>query len=98
MVHIRPRAVTSADFDEIVRNALLVRYAARSAGRSGFSEPPRATLQVRALLLGAEVGDDVALFAGFYTLGTDDIRPSVAVRAARNGPRRVSFGNGFVFP
>jgi hypothetical protein len=69
VVHIRPRAVTSADVEELLRNAIVVRGAARIAGQPGFSgAPQRAELYVRALLLGVEVGKDVAVFDAIETL------------------------------
>lgn len=94
LVHIRPRAVTSADVEEIVRNTLVLKYAARTAGRPGFVDSSRATLYVRALLLGTEVKQDVALFSELGTLGSEDFRASVDFRAATY---HYSIGEGFTF-
>lgn len=94
VVHIRPRAASSADVDSLVRNAMVVKAAARMAGRDGFGESPQASLYVRALLLATEVPGDVALLAGLGTLGSDECGASVDFRAAQF---RYSVGEGFVF-
>jgi len=89
VVHIRPRAVTSADVEELLRNAIVVQSAARMAGQRGFSgDPQRAELYVRALLLGVEVGNDVAVFDAMETL------QDIQFRAAAF---RFSVADGFSF-
>lgn len=68
VVNIRNTTVTSDDAEEVLRYALVLERAARSAGRSWLAQDKRANLYVRAVLLGAEIGPDVNLLAAMDTL------------------------------
>ncbi len=80
--------MTSADAEDLFRNAWIARQAVRSAAHRYGDQAPHAEWYVRAALLGSDIGKDVNLFSHAETFR------DIPFRA---GKFAFSFAGGFTF-